>query len=144
MFVMDAAQNESRFVPRDFTSEPTGFGKVRNIQWVPQTDDRGSTLLAAARLQHLYCYRIRLRLAESHYNKPRVYADALGMSYDRLMKVLRGQYVLTLVDIATADILLGPVSELAHNAMMREDQEQQKRQTGSAVANSRATMIQPR
>ena len=106
---------------------------MQNIKWITPRDDRASALVSAARLQHLYCWRIRLRMSESQYRKPRAYADALGMSYDRLMKVLRGQYVLTLVDIATADTLLGPVSELAHNARARDIRAQERREDGATA-----------
>ena len=40
------------------------------------------------------------------------YARKTGTSYDRLMKVLRGQAIMRLEDIADADLILGQISEV--------------------------------
>ena len=40
------------------------------------------------------------------------YARKTGTSYDRLMKVLRGEAIMRLEDIAAADLILGQISEV--------------------------------
>ena len=113
-----------RYVPRDCAVEPKLFGRANDLEWkslgeitgmyphLADTEPRGRALLLAARLQHRYARRIRGRLKATDTNLKSYAADA-GVGYDRMVKVLRGSAVLRLEDIATADVLIGQVSELS-------------------------------
>lgn len=72
--------------------------------------------LQAAQMQHYYAMRIRRAIAEGTHVKgkgmtrSRVYAQMAGTSYDRLVKMLRGEVIMRLEDVAAADRMLGDIS----------------------------------
>lgn len=76
-------------------------------------------MLIAAQLQHEYAIRIRVGI-ERAGSSLKAYASDAGMSYDRAGKMLRGEVVMRLEDIAMADVVLGGISELAR-AVGRSD-----------------------
>lgn len=104
--------SDPKYKPRDYCAEPGGFGRVISVEWLPAPNDRSAALHAAAVLQHHFALGIRQRLAARGL-KPQLYAKAAGTGYDRLLKMLRGDVVMRLEDIAIADLILGQVSELA-------------------------------
>lgn len=89
-----------RYVPRSFSLEPEGFGKVRAIRWKPMSDLTPDQQ-AASRMQHLLAVTIRVAIAQQH-RTVRNYCDATGVSYQRLTAILRGSSVMRLDDIASA------------------------------------------
>ena len=54
-----------------------------------------------ARMQHLWAVEIT-RAATARYGTLKKYADAAGISYDRLTRVVRGEEIMRLEDIAKA------------------------------------------
>lgn len=94
-----------RYQPRRYTDEPAGFGKVEGIQWKP-VKAGAEDQHRAAQLQHAWAVLIR-RAAERQYGSLAKYADAVGISYDRLTKIMRGTEIMRLEDIAQAQRYLG-------------------------------------
>lgn len=61
------------------------------------------------------------------------YAAMAGVKYDRMARVLRGEIVMRLEDIALADLVLGEVSEEAQEAAERQRQRDAKAQSDAGV-----------
>jgi hypothetical protein len=103
--------SDPKYVPRQYLRLPSMFGRPSPyLQWaIPATVDE-AVKLRAAQLQHEFSIRIREGLAARGSSKQN-YAIAAGMSYDRFIKVLRGEAVMRIDDIAQADLLLGRVTE---------------------------------
>lgn len=96
-----------RFHPNSFTDEPLAFGKAQVIKWkdVPlQEADR----LLAAQIQHSLACLIS-KQARAKYGSLRAYAETAGLNYDRLVKVLRGEHLLRLEDLAAAERHIGHI-----------------------------------
>lgn len=107
----DREMSDPRFTPRRYTTDPDLFGKARVVGW--QNDLRSvheQDRLAAAQMQHDYAFEIRRRVREQ-YKSMNQYAQAFGVSYDRLAKVMRGDAIMRLEDIAQAERLLGNFTE---------------------------------
>jgi hypothetical protein len=85
--------------------EPLGFGKVESIRWVEPESATDADRILASKLQHGYAFRINRRLREIG-KSVRDYADMTGIGYDRITKVLRGEAVMRLEDVAQAERLL--------------------------------------
>ena len=96
-----------RFQPRRYTDEPQVFGKARNITWRVAGSDHDATQLVASQMQHDYAVAIRYAIADSPYRTVKGYAQATGADYQRLSKVLRGEAIMRLEDIADAHRHLG-------------------------------------
>ena len=99
-----------RFSPRDFAEDAAGFGRVPAVRWRSAADRREEVFLRAAQLQHQQSLRIRKRM-EARGLSPKQYAAQAGTNYPRLLRVLRGEAILRLEDIALADLVLGDVIE---------------------------------
>lgn len=123
-----------RFRPKDFAVEPTAFGRVKAILWKKpvlapgasapggESDDERRkreranlerprdevVRLHAAQMQHAYVLRIRARIKATNGNLT-TYARKSGAAYDHLNKVTRGDSVMTLEDIARAELELGEI-----------------------------------
>lgn len=93
-----------RYRPRDFCVDPGAFGKARNIDWLKPAQAQ-LHFLAASKIQHAFAWRIRLALKESAL-PAKTYAIRSGTSYDRLMKMLRGETIMRLEDLGQAEALL--------------------------------------
>lgn len=122
--------SDPRFRPQDLSTESGKFGKVLDLPWrsassiaadfeakgmlAYEVDALVASRLGAARLQNLYSFRIRKEL-KSRNRSLKQYAAQAGVSYDRMAKVIRGDAVMRLEDIAAADHLLAPISELARS-----------------------------
>ncbi|TFC23374.1 hypothetical protein [Cryobacterium glucosi] len=106
---------DPRYRPRDLSAEPLSFGRASLVAWRLADSPQSKALLIAAQLQHEYAIRIRAGI-ERTGSGLKAYASEAGMSYDRAGKMLRGEIVMRLEDIATADVILGGVSELARAA----------------------------
>lgn len=105
-----------RYVPREYIAPGyrTLFGKTPVVPWASQTSPARLERLEAARMQHLYALVIRDRI-KSRHRSIRDYAAAVGQDEQRLARVLRGQTVMRLDDIGTANVALGDV----HGAALR-------------------------
>ena len=103
---------DSRYVPSSFSVEPRGFGRAENVHWKTSDDGIERSRIQASKLQHLYSVRIRKRMTEKSTSAQQ-FAALSGISYDRLLKVLRGDVIMRLEDIASADLILGEVSDFA-------------------------------
>lgn len=112
---------DSRYVPRNLSEESIGFGRAEALRWKSSDSIVESNRIQAARVQHFYALRIRKRIADQLMT-PKQYALKAGISYDRLMKILRGEMIMRLEDIAAADLILGEVSEIAVRAASRRRQ----------------------
>ena len=93
-----------RFHPRQYTEEPRAFGKAATIEWkrAPPGEEARHT---AAQMQHLWAVEIA-RAATVRFGSLKNYAEAAGVSYDRLTRVIRGEEIMRLEDIATAHVHL--------------------------------------
>jgi 23S rRNA G2069 N7-methylase RlmK/C1962 C5-methylase RlmI len=119
------------YVPRSLAVVPQQFGRVLELEWksveevhraypkLASTPARAMAILRAAEFQSRYAARIRGRLKAT--KKPlKEYASEADSSYDRTSKVIRGWVLMRLEDIASADIILGEVSEIAIMAAIRD------------------------
>ncbi|WIB36360.1 helix-turn-helix transcriptional regulator [Curtobacterium sp. MCJR17_043] len=95
-----------RFVPRDFAEDARGFGHTPVLRWLQAADRRAEVFLRAAQVQHQQVLRIRERM-QARGLSPKQYAAQAGTSYPRLLRLLRGEAILRLEDIALADLVLG-------------------------------------
>jgi hypothetical protein len=106
-------------VPASYSLEPTAFGYAMTLRWKTSEDQIEAARIQASKIQHLYAVRIRQRMADESVT-PKRFATESRISYDRLMKVLRGDVIMRLEDIASADLTLKEVSEFAvHDASRR-------------------------
>lgn len=84
------------------------FGKVVEMSWLEGGTDLEDKRIATARLQHALAVKINGRLREKGLNI-RSYAELAAVSYDRMAKVLRGEALMRLEDVADAQRLLGSI-----------------------------------
>lgn len=89
-------------------SDRRHFGKVVRISWLEGGTDLEEKRIATARLQHAISVKIMARLRDNGQNI-RSYAELANVSYDRMAKVLRGEALMRLEDVADADRLLGSI-----------------------------------
>lgn len=100
-----------RYVPRHYTTRPDLFGKTPNIPWkVP--NDGSEVYLLASQIQHYLCLRIYdVTKTSAGDGKLTTYIRAVGgdiddeernRHYQRLGRVMRGEAILRLDDVATA------------------------------------------
>lgn len=103
------AVSDPRFKPRTFTFEPAAFGKARSIRWKPVENEQRAQLLSS-KMQHYYAYEIQRAIRSSTYGTVKAYATEAGVEYQRFTKVLRGDAIMRLEDVALAyDILRLPL-----------------------------------
>jgi hypothetical protein len=102
--------SDPRFQPRLMAapSDRHHFGKVVGISWLEGSTDLEEKRIATARLQHALSLKIMATLRDKGLNI-RSYAELAGVSYDRMAKVLRGEALMRLEDVADADRLLGSI-----------------------------------
>jgi hypothetical protein len=95
-----------RFRPRRYTPDPKLFGKAPVIRWNDVVTDQQATQVVASRIQHDYAVAIRAAADQQHGNL-KAYAEATDADYQRLTRVLRGDAIMRLEDIADAHRHLG-------------------------------------
>lgn len=118
------------YVPRDFTTNPDSFGRGGLLQWppvVPADLPHGPGVTVAmrakvmaqlkarrraAQIQETYATRMRKSIKEQR-TTAKAYANEAGISYDRFLKILRGQVIMRLEDLASADLILKDITEFA-------------------------------
>lgn len=100
--------SDPRFQPRLMAvpSDRGRFGRVAQIAWLEGSTESEVKRIATARLQHALVVKIMAKLQDKGQNI-RSYADLAGVSYDRMGKVLRGEALMRLEDVADAERLLG-------------------------------------
>jgi|SRR5699024_3003516 len=100
--------SDPRFVPRNYATIPSHFGKSTTIHWVRPKSRMQEERLVAAQIQHVFAFRVwnRLKFLDRTISD---YAKAIDVSYDRTAKVLRGVTIMRLEDIAAAEIELGEI-----------------------------------
>ena len=96
--------SDSRYVPRSFAVTPTEFGQKSGIDWVPDTDLTNKELdwLRASQLQHGFAHQIRLAIGRN-YDSVQEFADVNELNYRRLSRMLRGEAIMRLEDLATIE-----------------------------------------
>ncbi|TFB47264.1 helix-turn-helix domain-containing protein [Cryobacterium tagatosivorans] len=99
---------DPRFRPRAYTHEPGAFGKAAIIEWILPASAFVQDRVQAAWLQHIYAARITRMLRKKKMTLT-AYADTAGVGYDRMSKVLRGEAVMRLEDLAQSERILGGI-----------------------------------
>lgn len=99
-----------RYIPKGFAADPTEFGKRDRILWASPEDETSARQCLAAQLQHQFSYRILRRITEAGISI-KSYSFMTGQTYDSTVKMLRGDAVMRLDHIATAERLLGGLFE---------------------------------
>ena len=117
-----------RFTPRRYTSEPGNFGRRDLIDWVDDNDGPDKVRstyeqdrIAAAKLQHQFSVAIRGK-ASDEFGSLKAYARECEMPYDRLSKVMRGEAIMRLEDVAQAERILGGIVEVDPASKRRKEQ----------------------
>jgi hypothetical protein len=95
-----------RFRPRRYTPDAKLFGKAPSIRWNDVASEQQATQVVASQVQHDYAVAIRTAADERHGNL-KEYAKAIDADYQRLTRVLRGDAIMRLEDIADAHRHLG-------------------------------------
>lgn len=115
--------SDPRFTPRRFATEPNSFGRARVISWLDENDDENKKRsgderdrFAAARLQSQFAFLIRSRVRRK-YKTLKAYADACGVPYDRLSKVMRGEVIMRFEDVVQAERILGEILRTGFDAI---------------------------
>jgi hypothetical protein len=98
-----------RFSPRRYIEDWESFGRVTGPRWLDDVrSDHQRDQLAAAQLQHQFA--LRIYRAIRHQRKTlKAYAEMCDVPYDRLAKVMRGEVIMRLEDIAQAERILGGI-----------------------------------
>lgn len=100
--------SDPKYRPRQWSVEPEAFGKAVQLRWKAPTTDTERAIVLAAQLQHLWSVRIRGRARDT--GMPiKVLATRMGSSYDRVLKLLRGEAVMRIEDVAAAHLALGNI-----------------------------------
>lgn len=89
-------------------SERQNFGKVAGISWLEVSTESDEKRIATARLQHALAVKITSSIRAKGLTV-RSYAKLAGVGYDRTAKVLRGEALMRLEDLADAERFLGLV-----------------------------------
>lgn len=105
---------DSRYVPRDYALEPLHFGSLwKFANWRDDcTSDVDLDRLRASKAQHVYAYQIRLSIHLSSFASTKAFAESNGLNYARFSRMLRGEIVMRLEDVATAERLLPGVFDV--------------------------------
>jgi hypothetical protein len=102
----------SKYVPRDLCEDPAMFGRGGSqLRW--REDPMSSTdldQLAASQAQHRYARQMRAFI-KGRFRTVQNYSDLNELNYARLSRMLRGEIVMTLADVAAAERTLPGVFE---------------------------------
>jgi transcriptional regulator with XRE-family HTH domain len=108
------------------------------LSWPKTTGAIESARRRAALLQHHYVRRIRRRLKAKRMSVA-AFAQVSGSSYHRMSRLLRGEVVMRLEDIAIADLVLDEISEFAIDHAMKK----REREVPTAPVQSAVTELSP-
>lgn len=101
-----------RYRPKSFSAEPLQFGKSFTIEWknvVPET----ATLHLASQIQHQQCVAI-LRAVQREFTIRGLmgYTMVLGRSYEQFRRIMSGDAVIQIRDLAEAKLYFGDALNL--------------------------------
>jgi len=96
-----------RYVPRLLSLEPLDFGQKAGLLWLKEDDLLAEDVdyLGAAKLQHAFALLVGERIRR-RFNSVTDYASFAGVNYPRLARILRGDVILRLEDVANAQRVL--------------------------------------
>jgi hypothetical protein len=98
--------------PKSFSTEPLQFGKSLNIGWKP-VEPGTEELHLASRIQHQQCVAIHRAVTERYsYRRLKGYTSAIGKPYEQFRRIMRGDAVLHLRDLAEAKVHFGDSIDL--------------------------------
>ena len=99
--------SDSRYVPRSFAVTPTDFGQKSTIEWVSDADlpNKEIDWLRASQLQHGFARQIRLAIGRE-FESVQEFADVNELDYRRLSRVLRGEAIMRLEELAAVERIL--------------------------------------
>jgi len=94
-----------RFTPRQLCRVPKEFGKVEDPEWLADfgQSDGWRDQLGAAQMQHRFSYAMRSRIRSVGRGTVLGYAAETGADATRLGRMLRGEVIMRLEDIASAE-----------------------------------------
>lgn len=95
--------SDPRFRPKDFAEHPHEFGREETIRWREVTEDDRRRQRAAV-IQHWFAFCVREAMRSEGRGTVKGLARVAGVSYDRMARVLRGDAIMRLEDIAAADL----------------------------------------
>lgn len=96
-----------RYVPRLLSLEPLDFGQKPGLLWWDEDDLLAGEVdyLGAAKLQHEFALLVSERI-RGQFKSVTHYASFAGVNYPRLARILRGDVILRLEDVASAQRVL--------------------------------------
>ena len=95
------------YQPKSFSTEPLQFGKSLHIGWKP-VEPGTEELHLAARIQHEQCVAIHRAVIERYsYRRLKGYTTTIGRQYEQFRRIMRGDAVLHLRDLAEAKLHFG-------------------------------------
>ena len=99
--------SDSRYVPRSFAVTPTDFGQKSTIEWVSDADlpNKEIDWLRASQLQHGFARQIRLAIGRE-FESVQEFADVNELDYRRVSRVLRGEAIMRLEELAAVERIL--------------------------------------
>jgi len=97
----------ARYVPRLLSREPLDFGRKSDLVWKDENDISMAELdyLGAAKLQHQFALVVH-KGVRSRFQSLSDYASFAGVNYARITRILRGDVILRLEDVASAQRVL--------------------------------------
>lgn len=114
--------SDPRYRPQDLAVDHRTFGtasviwkslgEVAELHPELTRSAQVEALLLSAQIQHNYVVRIRGRMKAKRL-PVKAYADLAGVSYSRMLNVMRGAALLRIEDLGMADLILGQVTEFA-------------------------------
>jgi hypothetical protein len=106
-----------RFVPRLLCVPSRDFGRRLLVRWVDETtmSESARDQLGAAKMQHQLAYAIRNAIERGPDGTVKAHADSLNVDAARFGRMLRGEVIMRLEDIASARRHLGGEFDIALN-----------------------------
>jgi len=96
-----------RYVPRDYCSDPSKFGRDYRAWFrYPLDDAEGDRLARASELQHRFAVSVVTEMTRRGASR-RTLAEKSGIQYHHLTKMLRGGVPMRLVHIAAISLAVG-------------------------------------
>ena len=90
---------DPRYRPRDYLAFPSDFGRYERVPMDRRTDFEERVRSRASLVQSKHSYTAR-RYASRHNLSQKQLAAALGMNYQRLSRLLNGEIVMRIDDVA--------------------------------------------
>ncbi len=97
----DRPVSAPRFRPQHYTTEPRAFGRAFDLVWRKPWPGPSEDRLLASQMQNTYAFLIQDEAIRQHGSLKK-YAEEAGVDYQRLTKLLRGEAIMRLEDIANA------------------------------------------